>query len=478
MRKETKDILGNKKIINAWAMYDWANSAYSLTITSAIFPIYFTAVTAMKGTKDVHFLGRTFNADSLQTYAISIAFLVIATINPLLSSIADYSGNKKKFMYFFSTLGAVSCAVLYFFRGQDTIAIGVLGSMFAAIGYAGSIVFYNAFLPEIAKPEDQDKVSAKGFAMGYIGSSMLLIFNLFMIQFPQYFFDVTGKINELIAATPSLNHDEALKLAKDFYSGPASRISFLTVGIWWFAFAQYTFTYLPNNIYNLKPPRGKYFFNGYHELKKVWKELRHTTRIKRFLLSFFFYNMGCQTVMYVATLFGNSELKLDTSVLIMIILIIQFVAIAGAYLFSYLSKKFGNIRGLAIAIFIWMLAAMAAYFDDKRFGVNEQTVFISIAAVVGLVMGGIQSLSRSTYSKLLPETIDHASYFSFYDVCDKMGTVIGTFAFGFINEMTGNMRNSIIALISFFVIGLILLLRITVHDKSLMGENSSLNSNK
>ena len=451
---------GNKKLINAWAMYDWANSAYSLTITSAVFPIYFTAVTALKGSKDVHFLGRTFNADSLQTYAISIAFLVIAAINPLLSSIADYSGNKKKFMYFFSTLGAISCASLFFFRGPETIAVGVFGAMFAAIGYAGSIVFYNAFLPEIAEPADQDKVSAKGFAMGYIGSSLLLIFNLFMIQFPQFFFDVTGKMNELIAANPSLDHTSAMQTAKDFFSGQASRISFLTVGVWWFAFAQYTFTYLPNNVYNVKPKGERYVFNGYLELKKVWLELRQTTRLKRFLLSFFFYNMGTQTVMYVATLFGNSELKLQTSVLIMVILIIQFVAIAGAYLFSALSKKFGNIKALTISIFIWILVALGAYFDDKRFGVDEQTVFIILAAVVGLVMGGIQSLSRSTYSKLLPETIDHASYFSFYDVCDKMGTVLGTFAFGFINEVTGSMRNSILVLGSFFLIGIFLLLRV------------------
>lgn len=440
-------------------MYDWANSAYSLTITSAIFPIYFTAVTTFNHSKDVSFLGRTYNADSLQTYAISIAFLVIAAINPLLSSIADYSGNKKKFMYFFSTLGAVSCASLFFFRGTDTIFIGVFGSMFAAIGYAGSIVFYNAFLPEIAEPADQDKVSAKGFAMGYIGSSLLLIFNLFMIQFPQFFFNVDGKMREMIAATPTLDPDTALQQAKDFFSGPASRIAFLTVGIWWFVFAQYTFNYLPNNVFNLKP-KGRYIFNGYLELKKVWYELRHTARLKRFLISFFFYNMGTQTVLYVATLFGNSELKLKTSVLIMIILIIQFVAIAGAYLFSALSKRFGNIYALTIAIFVWILVALGAYFDDKRFGVDEQTVFIILAAVVGLVMGGIQSLSRSTYSKLLPETIDHASYFSFYDVCDKMGTVLGTFAFGFINEVTGSMRNSILVLGSFFLIGIFLLLRV------------------
>lgn len=452
-------VKGNKKLINAWAMYDWANSAYSLTITSAIFPIYFTAVTTANGSKNVHFLGRSYNADSLQTYALSLAFLVIAAINPLLSSIADYSGNKKKFMYFFSTLGAISCVSLYFFRGPDTIAIGVMGSVFAAIGYAGSIVFYNAFLPEIAAPEQQDKVSAKGFALGYIGSSLLLIFNLLMIQCPQFFFDVTGKMNELLVANPALGNEDALKQARDFFSGPASRISFLTVGIWWFVFAQYTFKHLPNNVFNLKPA-GRYIFNGYLELKKVWYELRGNSTLKRFLVAFFFYNMGTQTVMYVATLFGNSELHLNTSILIAVVLIIQFVAIGGAYLFAAISKRLGNVYALTISILIWILITVAAYFDDKRFGIDEQSMFIFIAVVVGLVMGGIQALSRSTYSKLLPDTIDHASYFSFYDVCDKMGTVLGTLAFGLINEMTGSMRNSILVLGSFFVVGILFLLRV------------------
>lgn len=426
------NIKGNKKIIRAWAMYDWANSSYSLVITSALFPIYFHAITTTPESNTVRFLGRNFNSDSLQTYAISIAFLVIAAINPLLSSIADYSGNKKKFMYFFSTLGAVACSSLFFFTSLDTLWIGVFGVVLAAIGYAGSIVFYNAFLPEIAEPEDQDKVSAKGFAMGYIGSSLLLIFSLTMILFPDWY----GGIS----------------------SGMATRIAFMLVGMWWFGFAQYTFHYLPNNVYNRKP-EGKFVRNGYRELKKVWNELKHTSRLKTFLLSFFFYNMGVQTVMYVATLFGDGELHLSSSILIAIILIIQFVAIGGAYLFSTLSRRFGNITSLCISLFIWVLICIGAYFCDKKYGVDEQTMFIILAVVVGLVMGGVQSLSRSTYSKILPETIDHASYFSFFDVCDKLGTVLGTFAFGFINEQTGSMRNSIIVLASFFIIGLFLLLR-------------------
>jgi MFS transporter, UMF1 family len=424
---------GNKKLINGWAMYDWANSAYSLVITSAIFPIYFHSVAASGGSDYVEFFGRTYNSASLLTYIISFSFLVIALINPLLSSIADYSGKKKAFMFFFSTLGAVSCASLFFFESLNTLWVAVFGSILAAIGYAGSIVFYNAFLPEIAEPEDQDKVSAKGFAMGYIGSSLLLIFSLTMVLFPQWY----GNIEK----------------------GFASRLAFLLVGIWWFGFAQISFSRLPDNPYNVKP-QGRYLFNGYRELRKVWFELKQTSRLKSFLVSFFFYNMGVQTVMYVATIFGDSELKLDTSILIAIVLIIQFVAIGGAYLFSNLSKRYGNISALLISISIWILICIGAYFCDKRFGVNEQTMFMILAAIVGMVMGGIQALSRSTYSKLLPESIDHACYFSFYDVCDKFGTVIGTFAFGFINEMTGSMRNSILVLASFFVIGIILLLRL------------------
>ncbi|TAH43278.1 MAG: MFS transporter [Bacteroidetes bacterium] len=423
---------GNKKIIRAWTIYDWANSAYSLVITSALFPIYFHAVTTTDDNNLVKFMGRTYNSDSLQTYAISFAFLMIAAISPILSSIADYSGRKKKFMYFFSTLGAISCSSLFFFDSIETLWIGVLGSVLAAIGYAGSIVFYNAFLPEIAEVKDQDRVSARGFAMGYIGSSILLIFSLTMILFPQWY----GNIE----------------------SGTATRLAFLLVGVWWFVFAQYTFHYLPNNVYDQKPS-GRYIFNGYLELKKVWFELRQSSRLKTFLISFFFYNMGVQTVMYVATLFGDGELHLPSSILIAIILIIQFVAIGGAFLFSSLSNRYGNIYAISIALIIWVGICIGAYFCDKRYGVDEQTMFMILAAVVGLVMGGIQSLSRSTYSKLLPETKDHASYFSFYDVCDKLGTVLGTFAFGYINEISGSMRNSIIVLAGFFIIGLILLLR-------------------
>jgi UMF1 family MFS transporter len=359
---------------------------------------------------------------------------MIAALSPLLSSIADYSGKKKKFMFFFSTLGAISCASLYFFKDIPTLWIGITGSMLAAVGYAGSIVFYNAFLPEIAPHEDQDKVSARGFAMGYIGSSLLLIFSLTMVMFPSWYGGISA--------------------------GDATRFAFVLVGVWWFAFAQITFNRVPE--YGIARPRNgeSIFTKGYKELRKVWGELSETPRLKRFLLAFFFYNMGTQTVMYVATLFGTSELKLPDEILIAVILIIQFVAIGGAILFSRLSKRFGNIKALLIAIVIWILICFGAYFCDKQYGVDEQTMFMILAAVVGLVMGGIQSLSRSTYSKLLPETKDHASYFSFYDVCDKSGTVLGTFTFGYVTEYSGNMRGSILVLTAFFVLGIFLLRRV------------------
>lgn len=424
--------LQKQKIIRGWTYYDWANSAYSLVISSALFPIYFSAVTS-SGNHEVKFLGRTFNSDSLQSYAISVAFLLIAAISPLLSSIADYSGQKKRFMFFFSTLGALACSSLWFFTGLDTLWIGVLGSVMAAIGYAGSIVFYNAFLPEIALPEEQDDVSARGYSMGYIGSSLLLIFNLTMILFPQWYGNISN--------------------------GAAMRFSFLLVGVWWFAFAQYSFHFLPSDPL-ARPIQSDILTRGYRELKKVWSQLQQTPRLKQFLIAFFFYNMAVQTIMYLATLFGVQEIRWPDeqsrqSGLIICILLIQFVAIGGAYLFSFLSGRLGNVMALIVSNVIWIGLCIAVYFF-----VDLPLDFYITAAFVGLVMGGIQSLSRSTYSKLLPETHDHASYFSFYDVCDKVGTVIGTFAFGYINEITGSMRNSIIALVIFFAIGIILLLRV------------------
>lgn len=418
---------GDKKIITAWTFYDWANSVYSLVITSTIFPIYYLSVTKSETENVVHFLGREYTNTTLYDYALAVAFLIVAAISPLLSGIADYSGSKKRFMQFFCYLGSVSCACMFFFTGLENLWIGILTVILACTGYAGSIVFYNAFLPEIADPKDHDRVSARGFSMGYIGSGILLIFNLTMVMKPELFGIES--------------------------SGQATRISFLTVGIWWALFAQIPFYYLPDNVYGHKP-EGNYIFNGYRELRKVWKELKHHAQLAKFLSAFFVYNMGVQTVMLVATIFGSKELKLESSQLIIVVLIIQFVAILGAYLFSALSEKKGNIFALKLIVLIWVFLSIIAYC------VYTAAEFYAVAALVGIIMGGIQSLSRSTYSKMLPETEDHASYFSFYDVTEKLCIVCGMAVFGLLEQFNESMRTPMLALMMFFVVGFILLLRI------------------
>lgn len=418
----------SKKVINGWAMYDWANSVYSLVITSTLFPAYFTAIAP----REVELFGRTYYRDALASYSIACSFLLIAFLSPILSSIADYKGNKKAFMKFFCYTGSIACGLLFFFT-EDNVGFGLLLSMIAMIGYCGSIVFYNAYLPEIAAEEDQDRISAKGFSMGYIGSVILMVLCLTIITLDE-------------------------KMNWGFGTWPV-RISFVAVGLWWAGFAQITFSRLPSSKAAEERPEHNIFTNGFYELKKVWNQLQHYPTLKRFLRSFFFYNMGVQTVMYMAPYFAQDELKMESGQLIITILIIQLVAILGAYLFSLISKKTSNIFALGCIIILWIGICIFAFLTTTA---NE---FYIVAFAVGLVMGGVQSMSRSTYSKLLPETKDTASYFSFYDVCDKLGTVIGTLSFGYVAEVFNGMRNSVLALMVYFFIGLILLFFVNMKSK-------------
>ena len=422
-------VKNNPQIINAWCMYDWANSVHALVIVSAIFPIYFSNVTKNAATNNaVDFLGITVNSSALFSFAVSAAFLLIAFLSPLLGAIADYSGNKKTFMKFFVYLGSASCIGLYFFD-INHLNVGIFAFCVSMIGWSGSIVFYNAYLPEIASEDRYDAVSARGFTLGYVGGVILLIFNLAMLLKPQWF----GGID----------------------SATACKTSFLLVGIWWAGFAQIPFKYLPNSVPKLHVANHKgWLLNGFRELRKVFGLLQNLAITKRFLLAFFFYNMGAQTVMYLGNIFGSNELKLPDQALIVTILLLQIVAIFGAYIFSVLSGKVGNSRALMLIVGIWVGVCVAAYFTYTEYQ------FYVLASFIGLVMGGVQSLSRSTYAKLLPEnTPDTASFFSFYDVCDKISTFIGTTLFGLVTQFSG-MRNSILVLIVVFVLGFVFLLRI------------------
>ncbi|MEO8067029.1 MAG: MFS transporter [Flavobacteriales bacterium] len=436
---------GDPKVIRAWTMYDWANSAYSLTITSAVFPLYYAGITISGGVDKV---AQDFGipADSLQSYALSAGFLIVALIAPILSGIADHRGNKLQYLKFFCYLGAASCCGLYFFT-YDNLLLGLGLFMLACVGFSGSLIFYDAFLPEIAEPKDHDRVSARGYIMGYIGSVLLLIVNLLMVMMPTKFGFTDG--------------------------GQAARVSFLTVGIWWAGWAQIAFRELPNNT-----PREDTGVNvltsGYRELRKVWGQLRHTVRLKRFLSAFFVYNMGIQTVMYLAVSFAAKEIKdidadgntvpIGDDSLIISILLIQLVAAVGAFLFTRLSKRFGNVRALSIGVFVWVGVCIAAFYTHWA---HE---FYGLASCVGLVMGGCQALSRSTYAKFLPETSDHASYFSFYDVSYYLGTVLGTFAYGMVLQITHDLRNTVIAIATFFIVGMLLLLRVPKEEVSLHGQ--------
>ena len=422
---------GSKKLINAWAFYDWANSVYSLVISTAVFPIYYSTLTESFSNVEgkISFLGTQWTPTTLYNYTLALSFLLVAFISPFLSGIADYTGNKLKFLKTFCLIGSLSVMSLFFFVGKDTLWVGLVFTIFASIGFWGSIVFYNSYLPEVAFPEQQDKVSAKGFIYGYTGSILLLLFNLVMIMKPAWF----GFAD----------------------SSMPTRLTFLLVGIWWLGFAQITFKRLPNNIYNKKPEKD-YIWKGFRELKIVYHDLVNYPQLKIFLSSFFLFSLGVQTIILMAAVFGSKELGLPTTNLIATILLVQIVAIFGAYIFSRLSHKVGNLPTLKITIAVWCIVCFIAYMLDKD-QKNIEIYFYTLGGLIGLVMGAIQSLSRSTYSKLLPETEDHATYFSFYDVTEKMAIVFGMIVFGFLNSVTNSMQLSVLFLAIFFFTSFIVL---------------------
>lgn len=419
---------GSKKLQNAWAFYDWANSVYPLVITSSIFPIFYASLFSDEF-PSITVFGIDFKSTALISFVTAIAFLVVAIISPLLSGIADYVGNKKRFLQFFCYLGALSCIGLYWFS-LENILFGLVCYFFGLIGFWGSLVFYNSYLPDVAFEEQQDGLSAKGYSLGYIGSVLLLIASLAMI---------IGKEGQAAI--------------------DAMRLTFVFTGIWWIFFSQYTFYYLPSSKKESKKINSSVFFNGFRELVKVKNQLFQDLALKKYLIAFFVYSMAVQTVMLVATYFGEQEINWPTDNgktmgLIISILVIQLVAVGGAIITSRASTKFGNIPTLIVINIIWAVICICAYF------VTEPTHFYVTAGFVGLVMGGIQSLSRSTYSKFLPKTEDTASYFSFYDVSEKIGIVIGMGIYGLIDQITGSMRNSIVFLTLFFIGGIILLLKV------------------
>ena len=491
--------------MQAWAVYDWANSVYSLVITSTIFPIYYSILTTAYEKKEyiyetgkwidvpvrnmIKFFGKTYEPDAVYGYSLTLSFFIVVILTPILSSLADIIGNKKSFMQFFCYLGATSCMGLALFTSMDTVYLGLLFSITASIGFWGSLVFYNSFLPDIATKDKQDALSARGYVYGYVGSVILVIICLILIQ------------------VLARNKEEALLY---------TRISFLLTGAWWFGFSQYTFSYLPKfgevkdqlpkdlvllnfkNIFQFHSEAGGWFEvvkrnikfyleiirESFKELFKVGRKLFQTPNLKYFLFSFFFYSVGMQTIFLMATLFGKSEINLAQNKLIITLLLIQIEAIIGAMVFSRLSQKIGNKNVISITVFLWVVVCVWAYFLNKA-NLNVEYHFYAVAGLVGLVMGGLQAMSRSTYSRLLPEnSMDNTTYFSFYDVLEKIAIMIGAFIFSFIIDNYDNirvfftqidielptasgMRFAAFFMGVFFLIGLVLIrfVKIKVNDK-------------
>jgi UMF1 family MFS transporter len=427
-RKDVQTIVkGDKRVVRGWVMYDWANSVYQLTIASAIFPIYYNTITRTGDNFTVSFFGAPVINTVLYSWAIAAAYLIVAIGSPLFSSMADYTGRRKGFMRAFTMIGAVACGALFFFD-RDHIELGIIAFALGTIGYGGSIVFYNSFLPVIAKPEDQDRISARGYSMGYLGGVVLLLFNLLMIMKPGLF---------------GMSADSSL---------PA-RISFLSVFIWWLGFSQITFSRLPKYTFRKRMKKDSVLTNGYRELRTVFNQIRRSYKLSMYLTGFFFLMMGVLTTMFMAATYGEKEMHIKEDILILTILVIQLVGMLGAWMFARISEKIGNLRALMITIVVWALICIGAYY------ITNTLQFVTAALFIGIVMGGSQSLARSTYSKMLPaETTDHTSFFSFYDVMEKLATVAGTFSFGVIEALTGSMRYSVLAITVFFVLSLIFML--------------------
>ncbi len=422
----------DKRTIKGWVRYDWANSVYQLTISSAIFPIYYNQVTRHGDDFIVHFFGLPVINTVLYSWAIAAAYLLVAFLSPFLSSIADYTGLRKGFMKGFTILGAASCSALFFFD-SNTIELGVICFALGTVGDGGSLVLYHSFLPIIAAPAEQDKVSARGYISGYLGGVVLLIVNLIVVMQPA-FFGITD---------PKL---------------PA-KLAFLSVGLWWFGFSQTTFRRLPKYTFGHRETGTSVILGGYRQLRIVFRQIRRMPRLRIFLPAYFFITMGLLTVMFMAATYGEKALRLGETVLIATILLIQLIGMLGAWLFARLSGRVGNIKAFRLTVYIWIGICVAAYFITDAVG------FLCVGIAVGLVMGGSQSLARSTYSKMLPPTEDHTSFFSFFDVMEKLATVAGTFSFGIIEALTGNMRNSVLAITLFFAVGLAFLFRLMVVER-------------
>ncbi|HET7657625.1 MAG TPA: MFS transporter [Bacillales bacterium] len=410
----------NMKEIRSWAMYDWANSAFATTVMAAVLPIYYHDVAA-KGLSDA-------TSTAYWGYSQSIGVIIVALLVPVLGTIADYSGAKKKFLGFFAGIGILSSLMLALV-GQGDYLLASLLFILGAVGFSAANVFYDGFLPDIAPKEKMDQVSARGFATGYIGGGLLLLINLMMIMKFSWF------------GIPSKTM--------------ATQISFVTVGIWWFLFSIPLFHNVRERNDNKDVAKqGHYVKVSFQRLASTFREINQYKELLKFLIAYWLFNDGIGTIIKMATIYGR-DIGIGTTDLIAALVITQFVGIPCTFLFGWLTQKMTSKRALLLALWVYVLIVLLGFF------MTSATHFYILAILVGFVQGGAQSLSRSIYGRMIPAR-KNAEFYGFYGISSKFSAILGPFVFGLTGQLTGSSRLGIFSVVFFFLIGIWLLYRVNV----------------
>jgi UMF1 family MFS transporter len=410
--------------VRAWAMYDWANSAFQTTIIAAVFPIYFHTVAAADLAPA--------DATSRFAWATTIAILIVAIVAPLLGAIADYAAMKKKLLAVFLGVGVIATIAMYWIQRGDwlfALALFVIGN----VGVAGSVVFYESLLPHLVSESELDRVSSAGYAVGYLGGGVLLAVNLLMIQKPAWF------------GLPD--------------AATATRLSFASVGVWWLVFSIPLFRRVPEPARRVEPgerPGANMFQTGVHRLIETFFELRRYKQAFLLLMAFLLYNDGIQTIIRMATTYG-SEINIDESAMITALLVTQFIGVPFAFLFGYLADRIGPKTAVFVGLAVYAFITVLGYF------MTNATEFLALALLVGMVQGGTQALSRSMFASMIPRH-KSSEFFAFFGVFERYAGILGPAVFAWVVERSGTSRNAILSVIAFFVIGAAILAFVDVDE--------------
>jgi len=432
----TEAVINDKREIFGWAMYDWANSAFSTTVGTVFLAPYVASLARSAaeavGTDTVSFLGIPVAPDSFLPYMISFSVGMQVLFLPILGAIADYSHRRKQMMRLFATIGAIATILMFFVTSSLWWLGGVL-YVVANLTFGAAIVFYNAYLPDIATEDERDRVSSYGWAMGYLGGGILLALNLAF-----YLFSEDIGVPEVLAV----------------------RINLASAGIWWMGFSFITWRRLRSRQASRALPEGETYIKiGFKQLGKTIKEIKNFPETLKFLLAYFLYNDGIQTVIAVSSTFAAAPiiqggLALETTTLTSVILMIQFMAFGGALLWGKLADWMGAKRSVILSLIIWSGVVIYVYFGLQ--GENVVTEFFILGAFIALVMGGSQAISRSIFAQMIPDG-QEAEYYSFYEISERGTSWIGPLVFGLANQLFGSLRPAILSLIFFFLMGLIIL---------------------